>query len=432
MQWPKILAIVQNNVYRMFNDRVALMFMFLIPVGVSTLMGLAFSSDSGDVDIEQSKVLVVNQDAGTTSADGREINWGRDLFIPVLVEDVPEGLRDLIEGEVITESEEARQAVKDGDARAALIIPPQFSAQVGEGTAQVELFYNPGSEVGASVVISVVDSLVASLNNGQAGEQLLVGMPDGYFIQLATTSGQFDKIAEVAEREIPTLYTGDTEALITLESVSVEGEVNEFDPLQYFAPSLAILFMTFAMAAGARGILEEQNNWTLQRIMTTPTPRWAYLLGKLLGTYVTGILQMLILIVVTPIVAVALGRSAGVWGSNYLGIALITLATVAAGTGIGMLLAAMSKTARQADIYGTGVLLIIGILGGTFVPVDTVPFLDALSNISLNKWGLDGYIALSADEASVLDILPNVGVLITMTVVFFGIALWRFNKRLDV
>lgn len=432
MQWPKILAIVRNNIYRMFNDRVALMFMFLIPVGVSTLMGLAFSSDSGDVDIVQSKILVVNQDAGTTSADGREINWGRDLFVQLLVADVPDGLDELIEGEISSDSAKARESVKDGDARAALIIPPQFSAQVGEGTAQVELFYNPGSEVGASVVISIVDSLVASLNNGQAGEQLLVGMPDGYFIELATESGQFDKIAEVAEREIPALYTGETAALITLDSVSVEGDVNEFDPLQYFAPSLAILFMTFTMAAGARGILEEQQNWTLQRIMTTPTPRWVYLLGKLFGTYFTGILQMAILIVVTPIVAVILGRSAGVWGTNYIGIALITLAIVAAGTGIGLLLAAISKTARQADIYGTGVLLIVGILGGTFVPVDTVPFLDALSNISLNKWGLDGYIALSADGASVLDILPNVGVLLAMTAVFFGVALWRFNERLDM
>lgn len=432
MYWSKILAIVQNNVYRMFTDRVALLFMFLIPLGVSTLMGLAFGSFGNDIDIVRSKIIVVNQDEGTTTADGREINWGRDLFIPLLVSDVPQGLENLIEGEPNDSITQARQAVKEGDARAVLIIPPDFSAQVVKGQAEVELFYNPGSEVGASVIIAVVDSLVANLNNGQAGEQLLVGMPDGYFIELATQSGQFNKIGEVAEREIPLLYTGQTTALIGLETVSVEGEVEEFDPLQYFAPSLAILFMTFAMAAGARGILEEQNNWTLQRIMTTPTPRWVYLLGKLLGTYTTGILQMLILIIVTPLVAVLLGRSAGVWGTNYVGIVLITLATVAAGTGIGVLLAAISKTARQADIYGTGVLLIIGILGGTFVPVDTVPILKTLSTISLNKWGLDGYLALSVDSASVLDILPNVGVLLAMSVAFFVIALWRFNERLDV
>ena len=42
-------------------------------------------------------------------------------------------------------------------------------------------------------------------------------------------------------------------APIQLERVDLQGKTRTFDALQYFAPSMAILFMTFAMAAGRDG-----------------------------------------------------------------------------------------------------------------------------------------------------------------------------------
>jgi ABC-2 type transport system permease protein len=154
--------------------------------------------------------------------------------------------------------------------------------------------------------------------------------------------------------------------------------------------------------------------------------------GKLLGTYGTGLLQMAILLVITPLVALLLGRNAAVWGSNYLGIVLATMAVVAAASGLGLLLASLGKNARQADTISTAVVLIMAMLGGTFVPVDAVPILKTLSNLSLNFWGIKAYTDLAVEDASLGEIAPALGVMMGMAAVYFGIALWRFNKRLDM
>jgi ABC-2 type transport system permease protein len=156
------------------------------------------------------------------------------------------------------------------------------------------------------------------------------------------------------------------------------------------------------------------------------------MVGRLLGTFLTGVVQMLILLIATPIVAVALGRSGDLWGDNFIGLGLITVSVVAASTGLGLIFAAISKNARQADNIANAVVIIMAMLGGTFVPVEDVPVLDTLSNISLNKWGLQGFTSLAVDNATTGEIMLNVVALLAMAAAFFSIALWRFNRRLDV
>lgn len=434
----KIWAIAWNNIYRTYIDRIALLFMILMPIIVSVVMGLAFGNlSSGDIELKESKLLIVNQDIGATTSDGRHINWGQDIFVNVLVDNPSDELAQIITGELTTDLKNARQKVKDGDARAVLIIPADFSSQVitsGE-TAHLNLFYNPASQVGATVVVSVVESLLANLNTGQAAEEIFVGQGDtsGYFIQLATATGNTQAIQSAITQGLEAVYTQDQSRIIHLQSVNVSGEYEPFEPLRYFAPSMAIFFMAFAVSAGSRSILEESRLWTMQRILTTPTPRWAYMAGKMLGTYLSGIFQMLILLVTMPIIAVVLGDQANIWGDNYLNVALITLAVVFAATGLGLIIAAFSGTPQQADSYGSPVLILMAALGGTFFQLDAAPkFIRALSNLSLNYWGLDGYTKTSFDAAPTTDILTNVAVLFLMGLGFFVIALWRFNRRVDL
>ena len=40
---------------------------------------------------------------------------------------------------------------------------------------------------------------------------------------------------------------------------------------------------------------------------------------------------------------------------------------------------------------------------------------------------LMGYLKLMTEGAGVVEVLPNIGVLVAMAVVFFGIAQWRFR-----
>ncbi len=424
----KIWTIAYNGLYRTYIDQMALMFMFAAPLAISVIMAMAFGGGGGDISLPDSTIIVVNLDEGTTGPDGN-MNFGQQ-YIEVLVDNPPEGISDLLTGEVGADADDARQQVKDGDVTAALIIPAGFSASVfdSERKGEVEVYYNPGSEIGSTIVLAIVDGITNNLNNILVAQNVLVGAGDGYFMELAETpDAGFQAWGVVVNR----LGEGDAVTSVQFTETDVGGEDEDINLLSYFAPGIAIMFMTYAMAAGTRAILEEQRDWIMQRVISTPTPRWVYLTGRLVGNYTTGLLQMVILLVATPVVAVMTGGSADVWGNNFIGIALITLAVVFAGTGLGLLLSAISNTVRQAETLSNAVLFLMAMIGGSFMQVEDVPVLDVLSKFTLNHWGLTGYFDLATGDAGLGDIMVNVGAMTAMGAGFFLIALWRFNRRLN-
>lgn len=436
--WGKIRTIAGTSIYVAYTDIGALFFILALPVLLSVVIGLAFGEGDNTIDLGTAELVIINQDE-TQALDGppgtpqREINWGQQMYAAVLVDDVPPALDELIDAELATDEAAARQQVEDGDRDAVLIIPAAFTANVLNPAAQgsVELFYNPANEVTATVLISVIEQLTAQLNAGQSAQDILVGIDQPFLIQKGVQQGADPAtIGAAADATLTAIFSEGVAGLVTLRAVDIEGEESTFDSLRYFAPSMALLFMTFAMATGMRSILEENRNWTMQRLLTTPTPRWAYMTGKMLGTVAIGVIQMLLLLIITSVVAVIMGRDGAVWGTNVIGIALAIVFSVLAASGLGLLLTAISSSVRQADNMSGAVLIVMAMIGGTFVPVDANPVLDALSNISLNKWGIESFITLS-DDGSVADILTNIAVLFGMSVAFFGIALWRFNTRND-
>lgn len=126
---------------------------------------------------------------------------------------------------------------------------------------------------------------------------------------------------------------------------------------------------------------------------------------------------------------VVFGSGVAVWGTDAIGIVLVLASVVAAGAGFALVIASFAKNPDQGGSISTLVLTVSGLLGGAFLPVDDVPILGQLSKLTLNRWGLDGFTTLSFDGGTVMDILPNVAVLLGMAVVFFTIALFQFGRR---
>ncbi len=127
-----------------------------------------------------------------------------------------------------------------------------------------------------------------------------------------------------------------------------------------------------------------------------------------------------------------LGSKTSLWGSNIPGIILITLCAVAAAVGLGTLIAGIAKTAQQADTASNAILILAGILGGSFFNVAAFgPALQTVSKLTLNYWAINAYNTL-AQTGDIAAVLPNIAALLIMFVVYFGIGVMIFNRRLDV
>ena len=74
-------------------------------------------------------------------------------------------------------------------------------------------------------------------------------------------------------------------------------------------------------------------------------------------------------------------------------------------------------------------MLIFGILGGSFINLNQFPpFIQTISKITPNAWGLDGFTTLALGST-----LKNLGepliALLIMGTVLFGIAVVLFNRN---
>ena len=211
-------------------------------------------------------------------------------------------------------------------------------------------------------------------------------------------------------------------SVINLKTDNAGQAAASFDILAYLAPGMALMFLMYAVSYGGRSLLAERAQGTLPRLMISPTSSAQVLGGKLLGIYLTGVSQMGILIVASTLL---FGLK---WGDG-LGVTILVLTAVFAATGWGMLLTAVVRTPAQVGSLGSALMLTFGILGGSFISINNMPaFVQTISKITPNAWGLDGFTTLALG-GNLSDIGQPVTALLVMGALLFVLAVILFNRR---
>ena len=209
---------------------------------------------------------------------------------------------------------------------------------------------------------------------------------------------------------------------ITLKTDKEGAQAVQFDLLAYFAPGMALMFLMYTVSYGGRSILAERAQGTLPRLLTSPTSTAQFLGGKVLGVFFTGVAQVGILILASSVFF-------GVKWGDPLGIIVLILAAVFGATGWGMLITAFARTPAQVGSIGSAVMLIFGILGGSFINLEQMPpFVQTLSKITPNAWGLDGFTTLALG-GTLPNLMEPITALLIMGAVLFGISVVMFNRN---
>ena len=412
----KTLLIGLKDLKLMFRDRAALVFMllapFLLTIGMGFVTGRFSGSSSGLSDIPVVIVNLDNEQLGNALAD---------VF-------TSEELADLMEPTESFDPEAARRFIDEDQAAALVIIPEGFTRSIipaegtsfGEGFIQpepvkIEVYTNPSRPLSAGVVKAIVDEFVSRVE-----ERRLAGMTS---ISGLIQAGLLDP--QNAESEARDLFQNGSQienTVIRLRTNQEGAEAVVFDILAYMAPGMALLFLMYTVSYGGRSILAERSQGTLPRLLVSPTSNAQVLGGKVLGIFFMGVAQVGILILASTLLF-------GVQWGDALGVIVLILAAVFAATGWGMLITALARNPSQVGSIGTAMMLIFGILGGSFIDLQQMPsILRTLSKITPNAWGLDGFTTLALGGT-----LPNlVGpltALLIMGAVLFGIAVALFNRN---
>ena len=412
----KLFLIGIKDLKLIFRDRAALIFMllapFLLTIGMGFVTGRFSGSSSGLSDIPVIIVNLDNEQLGDALAD---------VFSS-------EELADLMDPTASSDPEAARRLIDNDQAAAAVIIPEGFTRSIipAEGTlfnpnyiqpepVKIEVYTNPSRPTSAGVVKAIVDEFVSRVEEGRTS-----GMTS---ITQLMSSGLLNP--QNAESEAQNLFQNvdQTESTaITLKKNQEGAEAIEFDILAYMAPGMAFLFLMYTVSYGGRSILAERSQGTLPRLLVSPTSTSQVLGGKVLGIFFTGVAQVGILILASTIFF-------GVQWGDMAGLLVLILAAVFGATGWGMLITALARTPAQVGSIGSALMLIFGILGGSFINLEQMPpLVRTLSKITPNAWGLDGFTTLALG-GTLPNLVEPITALLIMGAVLFGIAVVLFNRN---
>ncbi|MCR8643816.1 ABC transporter permease [Paenibacillus sp. N1-5-1-14] len=304
--------------------------------------------------------------------------------------------------------EEAVQQLNAGDVQAIVTIPEGFTFRtlnkilLGEGNGMpLQLVANdPSIKVGA-----------------------LQGIIDGYAKQFNTNSSIAFAIAQAGSSAnsmsivVPTI--GGLEQIEGLRAIT---------SYQYFTLAIGVIFAMYVAANTASKSVVEKREQVFQRILLSGSKSISYLGGKFGSTLIMSLLKFSIVVVVSHfILNLFPGYSLNFW----LGFMLLTLMMglfVAAMAGL--FTAAMYRI--QPDTTNAiiqSLLLVIGVIGGNFVPVFILP--DSIQMLWVwtpNGLWLSTMIQWIQQESwSVMT--HGVINLALYTVVIMAVSVWLFPKR---
>ena len=430
-----LVASFRKDLLLLLRDRGEMAALFLMPLAFILPICLAFPANGYNLNADEKPALPV---AVYDLVDGRPpahtqelLDSLGDTFSLEMNYDTAEGTLLSVDGSCPTAGAACDEAVARGrvqrnERNAGLVIPVGLSAAIDAGQhISLTLLYNPAR--------SPVDRQLAEAAITGSAMQLSIQN------QLGNGLRQFEDLIDLVPAEVQDQIRrrvqGDAagaseQAAVTptpapaLEVVSVHPAnsrlVRAPNTVDQTVPGYTVMFVFFLIGTVTASLQLERNTGTLRRLLTTPMRRSAFLGGKILAGAVVGVLQ------VAAMFAIGYFFFHMNLGSAPFALLLLTVAVVLSAVCIG-LAAAAYRIERGINIF----LIVAALLAGCAFPVDWLPpFLRTINVVLPQTWAMAGYQDLLTRGLGLLDVLPEIGVLLGFALVFFFLALRRFHSEI--
>ncbi|MGE3621490.1 MAG: ABC transporter permease [Acidimicrobiia bacterium] len=381
----KALAIAGVALRRFFRDRTNLFFSFVFPVALILVIGLQFGEDA-------------DPRLGLVDEGG-----------PELAAAVRAAVGDGVE--VVEVAGRSSLADQVGARRldAGLVVVAGADDEVAGGRA-VELPFLAATTTEGQQLRTVVDQALVRTTAVAAAVDAArdLGAAPG---EAAEAAARLDDVVDRVE----------VRAVTTGDRIFPEG-TGGYDVA---APSQLVLFMFVTGLSGSYALIQSRQLGVARRMMSTPTSLRAVVAGEALGRLAIVVVQGLYVLVATLVLF-------GVdWGDPVGALAVLGAFGVVA-AGAAMCFGAFFSNPDQASGIGTVSALVLAALGGAMLPIEL--FSDALARVARftpHYWAIDAYATLVRHDGSVLDVGPQLAVLLGFGVVLVLVASWRMRVVLS-
>ena len=391
----RILDITLKDIMQILRNRMTFLFLLIMPVAFTLLFGLAFGGSSKTTD-SRLPVGFVDQDDSAISTQLQTLLASSTVI-----------RLDTSAGR--TESDLVG-LVGSNKLAAALVIPSSYGQSVLSGSPLKLGFYADPSQVSTATVES--ELLVASNRLASAVRTASIAA------SMTNNPAAFDPALSqaLAAWQNPPIKVSVT------TGVSTKPQDQNILSMAQSSPAMMLQFAIAGLLTAATVIVNERKTRSLQRLLTTSTSRFQILMGHYLAMFSVIFVQFLLLMLFGQLLHV-----------DYLRLPLATLLVAAVSAiciaALGLLIGVLAKSEEQAIIFSLIPMFVLSGLGGAWVPLEyTGAAFQAIGHVSPVAWAMDGFKNITARGLGFSSVLLPAAALIGYAIVFFGLALWRFQR----
>ena len=389
-----IINLIKKDIKIVLSDKKALLILIAMPIILFTILSFALAGTFGDesktwnirvgivklYDIEKNKELIMDMISSSeiSQKNQNDIKGMENILFSIF--DSEE--LDFVSYEILN-LDKAKEKLETGELESIIILPEYYIA---------DLFINMTNVFRKPIDIKIIKSDKKEFSS-KIVENILLSMTN----QLSQVM-----ISSKVTSETLNYYNVDQEIINNILISSrdninkVELKIKDYkiDKLkrvgsgQYYSVAMMTMFLLFGSSYGAKFMLIEKKEYTLQRQKVAGLSEVKIVIGKLAIIFLIAIIQISIMIATSYFIFKVY------WG-NPISVILLTILVSIGVTGMGTVLSAISlkmNSLKAINILESGIFQVLALFGGSYIPLYFMPdWFKVISKILLNGAALDSY-----------------------------------------
>ncbi len=413
-----ILSIVRTAMLSLRRDRAALVLSFVLPIVFFSIFAVIFGGRRNVA--AKINVIVVDQDLSLAS---QRLIEGLKSEGSLVVATRPEPKKGVTQPEYTAATAEA--AVKAGAAPVALVVPHGFgenpiSFEGGGNVPVIQMLKDPSDMVASQMIAGLLQKVAMT-----SMPDVMAGLGSKYVDRFAggltheqhkRIDGSLDQLRRYQSQPNAARQSGGG-ALLSVKARDVVGENKDNPMVSFYAAAIGVMFLLFTASGAAGSLLDEVENGTLDRVLSSRVTMTALLAGKVAYSALLAFSQLVLMFL-------------WAWAvfkldffSHIPGFVVMGVSTAFAVGAFGILLASVCGTRAQLGALSTLVILVMSSVGGSMFPRFLMPeAMQKAGLLTINAWAIDGFTKVFWRDEPVSHLWPQVLVLLTVGVALFAIA----------
>ncbi len=428
----RFLSAAKKDFLILLRDKAGLAIIFVMPMALVLIMTLLQDSAYRSLNESGIPIIFIDEDQDTLGI-GLERGLAQSGFFEI---------SKTIAGAPATR-QTAWDAVSNGKFMIGILIPKGTSQAIRSGVA--DLVSQTLTESGA-VDANAVDKAIKDKTIERLEIEIILDPATRKSHVVTVTTSLQEFISKLKSQIIFQTFTAE---LAEIMPVNTKIKLEDSDPVSYKevyavkdeksilpnavqhnVPAWSVFSMFFIIIPLAGSIIMERGEGTAFRLKTIPNAIQIVLTSKVAVYMLVCLSQLALMLLVGILLLPLMGLPKLQFGNSPVATIAVGFFTAMAATCYGLMFGTITTTNQQAAIGGSVSVLIMAALGGVWVPVHLMPgLMKSISKLSPLNWGLEAFHDIFLRGGGIVDVLPEIGLLFSFSVVTVAVSLWFSRKK---